>query len=151
MENTGVQPAPNQANRIFKKATIAVPLKYLSNFWRSLEMLLINCKAAGAVNANDKSNNICFTVKGTKLYVPDATLSAKDNQKLSKLLSKWSERSFYPNEYKTKSESKNRTNEYRYFLKWNFVGVNKFFLLACTTQDANAKRFYARKYYLSKI
>ena len=23
---------------------IAVPLKYLSNFWRSLEILLINCK-----------------------------------------------------------------------------------------------------------
>ena len=51
-------------------------------------MLLSNCKAAGAVNANDKSNNICFTVKGTKLYVPNATLSTKDNQKLSKLLMK---------------------------------------------------------------
>ena len=114
-------------------------------------MLLSNCKAAGAVNANDKSNNICFTVKGTKLYVPNATLSTKDNQKLSKLLMKWFERSFYPNEYKTKNENKNKTNEYRYFLEWNFFGVNKFFLSAYTTQDANAKRFYARKYYLPKI
>ena len=26
------------ANGILKNATIAVPLKYLSNFWRSLEM-----------------------------------------------------------------------------------------------------------------
>ena len=106
LENTGVQPAPNQANRIFKNATIAVPLKYLSNFWRSLEMLLINCKAAGAVNANDKSNNICFTVKGTKLYVPNATLSAKDNQKLSKLLSKWSEGHFIPMNIKQKARTK---------------------------------------------
>ena len=32
------------ANRIFKNATIALQLKYLSNFWRSLEMPLINCK-----------------------------------------------------------------------------------------------------------
>ena len=29
---------------IFGNAKIAVPLKYLSNFWRSLEMPLINCK-----------------------------------------------------------------------------------------------------------
>ena len=32
------------ANGILKIATIAVSLKYLSNFWRSLEMPLINCK-----------------------------------------------------------------------------------------------------------
>ena len=35
----------NHANAILKTATIGVPLKYLSNFWRSLEMSLINCKA----------------------------------------------------------------------------------------------------------
>ena len=31
-------------NSVLRNATIAVPLKYLSNFWRILEMLLINCK-----------------------------------------------------------------------------------------------------------
>ena len=31
-------------NGVFKDAKIAVPLKYLSNFWRSLEIPLINCK-----------------------------------------------------------------------------------------------------------
>ena len=31
-------------NGVFKDVEIAVPLKYLSNFWRSLEMPLINCK-----------------------------------------------------------------------------------------------------------
>ena len=30
------QPAPNNANGIQKNTTIAVPLKNLSNFWRSL-------------------------------------------------------------------------------------------------------------------
>ena len=29
-------------NRVFKDVKIAVPLKYLSNFWRSLEIPLIN-------------------------------------------------------------------------------------------------------------
>ena len=37
-ENTEAQPKPNNANGILKIETIAVPLKYLSNFWRSLEM-----------------------------------------------------------------------------------------------------------------
>ena len=32
------------ANSSVKEAKIIVPLKYLSNFWRSLEMPLINCK-----------------------------------------------------------------------------------------------------------
>ena len=33
-----------KVNRILKGTTIAVPLKYLINFWRQLEMLFINCK-----------------------------------------------------------------------------------------------------------
>ena len=74
----------NNANEILKNVTIAVPLKYLSNCWRSLERPLINCKvelklrwtkycvlsAAGADNPNDKSNNNIFTIKDTKWYVP---------------------------------------------------------------------------------
>ena len=32
------------ANRKKEGVKIAVPLKYVSNFWRSLEMILINCK-----------------------------------------------------------------------------------------------------------
>ena len=42
--NTVAQDAPNQANGILKNATIAVPLRYLSNFWILLKMPLINCK-----------------------------------------------------------------------------------------------------------
>ena len=44
LENTVAYPAPNQAHGILKKAKISVPFKYFSNFWRSLEMPLINCK-----------------------------------------------------------------------------------------------------------
>ena len=69
------------------------------------------------INDNDKGNNIIFTIKDTKLYVPIVTLSARDNEKSSKLLSKGFERSVYWNEYKIESENKNATNEYRYFLK----------------------------------
>ena len=62
--------------------------------------------AAGADNKDANCNVIIFTIKDTKLYVRVVTLSAKDNQKLSKLLSKGFERSVYWNEYKTKSENK---------------------------------------------
>ena len=73
---------------------IAVPLKYLSNFWRSLEMPLINCKVelslkwiencvlATAANANEAT----FKITDAKCYVPIVTLSAEDNAKLSKLV-----------------------------------------------------------------
>ena len=64
-------------------------------------------------NANVDSNNIIFTIKDTKLYVPVVTLSAKDNKKLPKFLSKVFEKSVYRNEYKTKSENINTTSEYR--------------------------------------
>ena len=67
-------------------------------------------------NGNNDDNNIIFTIEDTKLYVPIVTLSAKDNQKLSKLLSKGSERSVYWNENKIKSDNKTRTNEFTFFL-----------------------------------
>ena len=44
------------------------------------------CVSSAAGNYN--ATNITFTIKDTKLYVPVVTLSARDNKKLSKLLSK---------------------------------------------------------------
>ena len=55
------------------------------------------------------------------------TLSARDNQKPSKLLSKGFERSVSWNEYKAKSENKNMTNEFRYFLESNSAGETLIF------------------------
>ena len=42
--NTEAKPNENNASGILKNATTTVPLKYLSNFWISLEMPFINCK-----------------------------------------------------------------------------------------------------------
>ena len=86
-----------------------------------------------------------FPIKNTKLYVPAVTLSAKVNQKLSKIFSKEFERSVYWKEYKTKSENKNMTNEYRYFLKSNFVEVNRLFVLVYSNQLNDSKRFKTRR------
>ena len=93
-----------------------------------------NCvlSAAGNDNTNANPNNIIFTIKDTKLYVPVATLSARHIQKLTKILSKGFERSVYWNEYKTKNENKNTTAEFRYFLELNFVVFNRLFVLVYT-------------------
>ena len=40
------------------------------------------------VNDNNNANNIIFTIKDTKLYIPVLNLSAKDNEKLAKLFKK---------------------------------------------------------------
>ena len=54
--------------------------------------------AAGADNFNANYNNITFTIRDTKLFVPVVVFSARDNQKLSKFLSKGFERSVCRNE-----------------------------------------------------
>ena len=127
-------------------------------------MSLINCKfelkrkrskycvlcAACPDNTATNPNNIIFTIKDTKLYVPVVTLLTKHNQSLSKFLRKGYERSVYWNEQKTKSKNKNTTNKYRYFLESNFVGVNRLFVLAYSNQDEDAKRFRTPRYYLPK-
>ena len=76
-------------------------------------MPLINCKfelklwwTKHCVLSNNydgtNSNNIIFTIKDTKLYVPFVTLSAKENQNLSRILSKGFERLAYQNENEVK-------------------------------------------------
>ena len=95
---------------------IAVPLKYLSNFWRSLEMPLINCKvelslnwiencvltsaAIGADADATGADSATFKITYAKLYIPIVTLSAEDNAKLSKLLGEGFKRPVYWNKYK---------------------------------------------------
>ena len=77
---------PNNGNT--KDVEIIVPLKYLSNFRRALEMPLINCEvnltlawSKGCVITNSTGEGK-FTITETKLYVPVVTLSTKDNEKL---------------------------------------------------------------------
>ena len=71
-----------------KDVEIMVPLKYLCNFWRTLEMPLINCEINLILTWSDKcvlSNDTkatTFAITDTKLYVAVVTLSTQDNAKL---------------------------------------------------------------------
>ena len=70
---------------------LMVPLKYLSNFWRTFEMPLINCEVELILDWSENcvviSTNIAnqvptFTITETNLDVPVVTLSTQDNAKL---------------------------------------------------------------------
>ena len=78
---TGKTPATGNT----KDVEIIVPLKYLSNFWRTLEMPLINCEvnliliwSKDCVITNSTGEGK-FTITETKLYVPIVTLLTNDN------------------------------------------------------------------------
>ena len=71
-----------------KDVEIIVPLKYLSYFWRTLKMPLINCKvnliltwSKDCVITNSEGEGK-FEITETKLYVLVVTLSTQDNAKL---------------------------------------------------------------------
>ena len=103
------------ANGPKKGVKIAVPLKYLGNFWRSLEMPLINCKVelslkwiencvltTAAIGANTNAtgaDGATLKITDAKLYVPVVTLSAEDNVKLLKQLNEGIKRPVCWNKY----------------------------------------------------
>ena len=74
---TGKTPA--DGNR--KDVQIAVPLEYLSNFWRTLEISLINCEINLILTTSADcvisfaTGETKFAITDTKLYVPIVTLS----------------------------------------------------------------------------
>ena len=77
---------PNNDNE--KDVEIMVPLKYLSKFWRTLEMPLINSKVnliliwSSTCVITNSTGAGRFAIADTKLYVPVITLSTQDNSKL---------------------------------------------------------------------
>ena len=92
---------------------IMVPLKYLSNFWRTLEMALINCEVeliltwsadCVIISTNVANQNPAFTITETHLYVPVVTLSTQDNPKLLPQLKSGFKRTISWNKYLAKPE-----------------------------------------------
>ena len=96
---------------------IVVPLKYLSNFSRSLEIPLINCKIKlnltwkkECVLSTAADDAVCI-INDTKLYVPVVTLSKEDNKDFIEQHYKGFQRSIYWNEYKTKDQTEDANED----------------------------------------
>ena len=146
-----------------------MPLKYLRNFFRSLEIPLINCKIHLELNWNNNcvmygdndnaggdNRETTSKITNTKMYVPIVTLSTKDNINLTKQLNKGFKQSVYWNEYKSKIETKTADNENvtRFPPDASLQGVNRLFVLAFNNTNGNAnkvERNSHRKYFLPSV
>ena len=107
--NVGAGEAGYDANKVGKNETeVVIPLKHLSNFWRTLNIPLINCeieliltwskncaladmtvRAAG--NNNDPPGIVAqtgleFQIADTKLYIPVVILSKENDKKTFKTI-----------------------------------------------------------------
>ena len=130
-----------------------VPLKYLSNFWRTLEMPLINCKIEVILTWSrdcviiytDVNNQIpTFTMTETNLYVPVVTLSTQDNSKLLPHLKSGFKRTINWNKYLAKPELLAQNPNLNHLIEPSFESVNRLFVLTFENdnQRASNKRYY---------
>ena len=143
-----------------RSVKVVVPLKYLSNFFRSLELPLINCKIKLNVTwkkefvLSTDAGDAVFIINDTKMYVPVVTLSKEDNKDFIEQQNEGFQRSIYWNEYKTKGQDKDaNANEFKYInLDPSFQGVNRLFVMAYSRADNNQPtKDGQRKYYLPRI
>ena len=88
-----------------------VALKYLSNFWGTPEMSLVNCEINLNLNCSENcvivstsvaDQGTTFSITDTRLYVPVLTLSTQDNAKLLKQLKSSFKRTINWNGYQSK-------------------------------------------------
>ena len=163
--------ANTEPNGAKKGVKIAVPLKYLSNFQRPLEMPLINCKvelswkwidncvlttAEIGVNADATgADSATLEVTDAKLYVPGVTLSAEDNVKLVKQLNEGFKRPVYWNKYKVIDNKvvENAEKHIRELLDSSYQGVKRLFVLAYdnTTGDNQVYVNSFKKYFFPTV
>ena len=140
-----------------KNVEIMVTLKYLSNFWRTLEMLLINCEInliltwssnCVIVSTNTVNQNAIFTITVSKLYVPVVTLSTQENAKLLQQLKSGFKRVINWNKCLSKPELLRRNPNLNYLAEPSFQGVNKPFVLAF---ENDTQRTSGKDYYLPNV
>ena len=142
-----------------RSVKVVVPLKYLSNFFRSLEMPLSNCKIKLNLTwkkecvFSNQAGNAVFIINDTKMYVPVVTLSKEDNKDFIEQQNKGFQRSIYWNEYKTKKINENPdANMFKYInLDPSFQGVNKLFVMTYNRANGQPTRNGQQKYYLPRI
>ena len=142
-----------------RNVKVVVPLKYLSNFFRSLELPRINCKIKLNLTwkkecvLSNQAGNAVFIINDTKMYVPVVTLSKEDNKDFTEQQNKVFQGSIYWNEYKTKELNSNKNaNVFKYInLDPSFQGVNRLFVMSYSRVDGQPTRNGQQKYYLPTI
>ena len=153
-----------------KKIKLAIPLKYLGNFWRALNIPLISCEVflelkwnkncvitsleerqvdAGAPLVNGTTTGATFAINDCKLYVPVVTLSKDDEIKLLTNLKSGFTREIIWNKYRSQMTTEAINNNLNILIHPTFTNVNRLFVLAYG-QDNNDRQSFSR-FYLPNI
>ena len=140
-----------------KNVEIMVPLKYLSNFCRTLEMPLINCEvnliltwssSCVLIATNIPNQNATFAITDTKLYVRVVNLSTQENTKFLQQLKLGFKRVINWNKYLSKPELLAQNPNLNHLIEPIFQGVNRLFVLAFENDD---DRTSYDEYYLPTV
>ena len=140
-----------------KGVEIMVPLKYLSNFWRTLEMPLINCEVnliltwsstCVLISTNVQNQAAIFETTDTKVYVPVVTLSTQENTKFLQQLNSGFKRVINWKKYLSKPELLAQNPNLNHLVEPGFQRVSRLFVLAFENDN---HRTSDERYYLPSI
>ena len=147
----------HDANRVGKQdVELAIPLKYLGNFWRALNIPLISCEVflelrwnkycvitsleqrqvdAGPPAVNGTTTGATLAINDCKLYVPVVTLSKDDEIKLLTNLKSGFKREIIWNKYRSQMTTEATNNNLNILIHPTFTNVNRLFVLAYGQND----------------
>ena len=156
----------NKNNQGTKDIELAIPLKYLGNFWRALNIPLISCEISlelkwdknciitsleqrviAGINPPVRDNaptGATLAITDCKLYVPVVTLSKDDEIKLLTNLKSGFKREIIWNKYRSQMTTEAANNNLNILVDITFTNVNRLFVLAYKTDNdrQSFSRFY---------
>ena len=150
-----------------QEVELAIPLKYLGNFWGTLNIPLISCEVSlelkwdkncvitsleqrdiGGGNRDNAPTGATLAINDCKLYVPTVTLSKDDEIKLLTNLKSGFKREIIWNKYRLPMTTEAVNNNLNILLDPTFTNVNRLFVLAY--QNADDRESFSQ-FYLPKV
>ena len=150
-----------------KNVELAIPLKYLGNFSRALNIPLVSCEVSLELKWNknciitsqhigvnlDGGNtaaptNATLAINDCKLYIPGVTLPKDDEIKLLTNLKSGFTREIEWNKYRSQMTTEAINNNLNILIDPAFTNVNRLFVLAYQTAD---DRQSFSQFYLPKV
>ena len=149
-----------------QEVELAIPLKYLGNFWRELNIPLISCEVSLELkrdkncvmtnleqrdieggNRDDAPTGATFAINDCKLYVPAVTLSKDDEINLLTNLKSGFKREIIWNKYRSQMTTEAVNNNLNILIGPTFTNVNRLFVL--TYQNADDRQSFSQYYLLN--
>ena len=150
-----------------QEVELAIPLKYLGNLWRTLNIPLISCEVSselkwekncvitsleqrdiGGGSRDNAPTGATFGITDCKLYVPAVTLSKDDETKLLTNLKSEFKREIIWNKYRSQITTEAINNDLNILINPTFTNVNRLFVLAY--QNADNRQSFSQ-FYLPRV